>query len=395
MRIKSLHVRNFRSLVNVQLPLHNLNVVIGPNGSGKTALTEVLQMLQRGSQGELGKFFDDRGGYRSVSSQYNGQKQAELPAEFLSVQADLTRSISSDAQVDTYTLELRSTRFGYEVETESFRTARTPARSQVAFEYSSSAVGSTEGSRHFLSSVGLTELLLSEPLLSQIPAAYKERLRALPSLKKFLGGVSYYRPIDLTERSPVRLPQSLTPAQTPGVQGETLFSALYNMRTNEPGLYERLAAIIAQAFPGFKQLEFPVVGAGLVNMAWHDNCCRQPFYPNQLSEGTLRFLWLMTLIMTSPSASVLIIDEPETSLHPELVRLVTLMLQEAALEMQVVVTTHSSDLISWLQPNEVLIANKADGKTHFTWADTLNLDAWLAEYSLRDLWLMGNLGGKP
>jgi len=391
MRIKSLHVRNFRSLVSVRLPLHNLNVVIGPNGSGKTALTEVLQLLQRGSQGELGRFFDDRGGYRSVISQNNGH----VSAGSLAVQVELAKSEKSDDQIDTYTLELRGTQLGFEVGAESFRTADPTARSQAAFDYSSSAVSSSEGSKHFLSSVGLAELLPTEPLLSQIPAAHQEGLRALPPLKKFLGGVSYYRPIDVTDRSLVRLPQSLTPSRTPGAQAETLFSALYNMRTNDPELYERLAAVIAQAFPSFGQLEFPVVGAGLVTMAWYDKCCRQPFYPNQLSEGTLRFLWLMTLIMTSPSASVLMIDEPETSLHPELVRLVALMLQEAALETQVLVTTHSSDLIGWLQPDEVLIADKENGETHFTWADTLNLDAWLAEYTLRDLWLMGNLGGRP
>ena len=390
MRIKNLHVRNFRSLVDAQLPLHDLNVVIGPNGSGKTALTEVLLLLQRGSQGELGRFFEDRGGYQSVISQNNGQ----LPAGSLTVQADLAKSRAVDDSIETYALALRGTGFGFEVETESLRTSDATSSSQAVFEFSSSAIRSTEGSKQFLSSLGLTELQPSEPILSQIPGAHKERLRSLPSLRKFLGGVSYHRPIDVTERSPVRLPQSLTPAQTPGSQGETMFSALYNMRTNEPELFERLAAVIAQAFPGFGQLEFPVVGAGLVTMAWHDKCCRQPFYPNQLSEGTLRFLWLMTLIMTSPSASVLIIDEPETSLHPELVRLVALMLQEAALETQVIVTTHSSDLIGWLQPNEVLIADKEGGKTQFTWADTLNLDAWLAEYTLRDLWLMGNLGGR-
>ena len=391
MRIKSLSVRNFRSLVSVQPPLHGLNVVIGPNRSGKTALTEVLLLLQRGSQGELGRFFDDRGGYQSVVSQMDGQP----PEKTLAVQVHLTESRATDGRIDTYALELRGTRFGYEVVSESFRTPRTTARSQVAFDYSIAAVSSSEGSKSLCSSLGLTDLRTSEPLLSQIPAARKDRLRSVPSLKKFLGGISYYRPIDIAERSPVRLPQSLTPSLTPGNQGETLFSALYNMRINEPELYERLAGVVAQAFPGFEQLEFPVVGAGLVTMAWHDKCCKQPFYPNQLSEGTLRFLWLVTLIMTSPSASILLIDEPETSLHPELVRLVALLLEEAALETQVVVTTHSSDLIGWLRPNDVLVADKENGQTRFTWADTLNLDAWLDEYTLRDLWLMGNLGGRP
>ena len=197
MRIKSLQVRNFRSLVGVQLPLHDLNVVIGPNGSGKTALTEVLQLLQRGSQGELGRFFDDRGGYRGVISQNNGH----VSAGSLAVQIELTKSGKSDDQIDTYALELRGTQLGFEVDAESFRTTDTTAHSQLAFDYSSSAVSSSEGSKQFLSSVGLTELLQSEPLLSQIPAANKERLRSLPPLKKFLGGVSYHRPIDVTERS--------------------------------------------------------------------------------------------------------------------------------------------------------------------------------------------------
>lgn len=101
----------------------------------------------------------------------------------------------------------------------------------------------------------------------------------------------------------------------------------------------------------------------------------------------------MTLVFTAPRASLLLIDEPETSLHPELLRILALLLQETALETQVVVATHSSDLIGWLQPDEVLIADKEDGQTRFTWADTLNLAEWLAEYTLRDLWLMGHLGG--
>ena len=93
--------------------------------------------------------------------------------------------------------------------------------------------------------------------------------------------------------------------------------------------------------------------------------------------------------------AVLLLDEPEVSLHPELLKLLAALLQDASARSQIVVATHSPDLIRWLEPEEVLIADKEDGATSFTWADDLDLQEWLAEYTLRDLWLMGNLGGRP
>ena len=339
MRIQNLTVRNFRSLVDVDIPLHPLNVVIGPNGSGKTALIEVLLLLQRDSRRELTEFFDERGGFQAVLSQRSGRAGSTR----LEVQAEIVNGGPDGGPDDN----------------------------------------------------GRSVYVLAVQGVGYVYQAAKESYRAAPSVQEFFAGANYYQFIDVTPRSSVRLPQSLTPASTPGAQGESLYSALYNLRINDLDLYDRLLGIVAQAFPGFKQFEFPVVGAGQVTLTWYDKCCTQPFYPNQLSEGTLRFLWLLTLLFTAPRASLLLIDEPETSLHPELLRILAALLQEAALETQIVVATHSSDLISWLQPEEVLIADKEDGQTRFTWADTLNLQSWLAEYSLRDLWLMGHLGGRP
>jgi predicted ATPase len=71
------------------------------------------------------------------------------------------------------------------------------------------------------------------------------------------------------------------------------------------------------------------------------------------------------------------------------------LLQDASARGAIIVATHSPDLIRWLEPEEVLIADKEDGATRFTWADQLDLAEWLDEYTLRDLWLMGNLGGRP
>jgi predicted ATPase len=400
MLITNLAVRNFRSLRDVTFPLHSLNVVIGPNGSGKTAVMEVVQLLRSGILGELTSYFDERGGYSSVVSQ-NGTAahNAKLSIKVQVAEPALSAVSTSHPTLNpspahVYMLELVGRSIGYSVSSEFLRSISSAKGDHEIYDFSSDAVRNV-APQTLLSKLGITEYRQDETILAQIPAPASGSLKAITNLKKFLASIRLYRPLNVTERSQVRLPQALTPAQTPGAEGEVLFSALYNLRISEPDTYERLMEIMRQAFPGLRRLEFPVVGAGLVTLAWYDTDIRQPFYPNQLSEGTLRFLWLASILLTAPSNSLLLIDEPELSLHPELLRTLAILLQEASLETQILVATHSSDLINWLKPDEVLIANKEAGQTRFAWADTMNLGEWLKEYTLRDLWAMGNLGGRP
>jgi predicted ATPase len=94
---------------------------------------------------------------------------------------------------------------------------------------------------------------------------------------------------------------------------------------------------------------------------------------------------------------LILIDEPEVSLHPELQKILAALLQDASARTQIIVATHSPELIRWLQPDEVVVIDKFDGQSQFTWASdpALDLEAWLKEYTLADLWYMGTLGGRP
>jgi predicted ATPase len=89
------------------------------------------------------------------------------------------------------------------------------------------------------------------------------------------------------------------------------------------------------------------------------------------------------------------IDEPEVSLHPELLKLLADVMREAAKQTQLIVATHSDRLIRFLEPNEVLVCDAEDGLTTMTWADKLNLEKWLEDYSLDELWAMNVIGGRP
>jgi predicted ATPase len=90
-----------------------------------------------------------------------------------------------------------------------------------------------------------------------------------------------------------------------------------------------------------------------------------------------------------------LIDEPEVSLHPELISLLVGLLREASRHKQIVVATHSDRLIRFLKPEEVVVMDSAeDGTSTLTWADKMHLEEWLDDYSLDELWRNGRLGGR-
>jgi predicted ATPase len=116
---------------------------------------------------------------------------------------------------------------------------------------------------------------------------------------------------------------------------------------------------------------------------------------HQLSEGTLRFLWLATLLQSPGLTALTLLDEPEVSLHPELLSLLADMLREASNRTQLIVATHSDRLIRFPRPEEVVVMDSdGEGMPSVKWADDLDLDAWLNEYTLDKLWSSGRLGAR-
>lgn len=130
-------------------------------------------------------------------------------------------------------------------------------------------------------------------------------------------------------------------------------------------------------------------------MTWKDRTSKHPFFMHQLSEGTLRFLWLVTLLQSPGLTAVTLIDEPEVSLHPELLALLAELLREASLRTQLIVATHADRLVRFLQPAEVVTIDVNDeGTADFSRADELDLASWLEEYTLDEVWRMGRMGAR-
>lgn len=388
MKSTQIQVRGYRSLVDVSPSLHPLTVMIGPNGSGKTALLEVFLLLSRAARSELAKAIEAHGGLNAILS-----KTAGAPNR-LQISLTIDMESADNQEPLYYGFELAPLEPGYTIPFERLEQRLDPAASEphryidardisVRFDLDPDTEPPATGKkRQFL-----------ELELATVP--WVASFQPVGPLRRFLMDIVFYSSLDVGRRAVIRLPQSLTPATRPGPDGESLYSALYNLRVGHNNTYSRVEDALRVGFPGFERLEFPVVGAGQVTLSWYQGELAVPLYPNQLSEGTLRFLWLTTVLLAPDPPPLVLIDEPEVSLHPELLKLLAGMLQDASTRGQVIVATHSPDLVRWLQPQEVLVLDKLEGQTQFTWADTLDLDEWLEEYTLRDLWLMGTLGGRP
>ncbi len=129
------------------------------------------------------------------------------------------------------------------------------------------------------------------------------------------------------------------------------------MRETDRARFEAVEDALHAAFPTFDRIDLPPVAAGSLTLAWRDHNFSRPLFPHQLSEGTLRFLWLVTLLQSPELPAVTLIDEPEISLHPEMLQLLADLMREASNRTQLIVATHSERFVRFLQPSELIVCD--------------------------------------
>lgn len=380
-RINRLKINGYKRLHNIDIDMekHPLMVMVGANGIGKTSFLEVFDLISASAEGKLNKKISEFGGLTdiltkdkaeelSIGIDMNVPNYNPLKYEFIIGKKAHSYSISSETlsqdrgyrhpfmHIDSYYDDIKY----YEIEEGKLLR---PTWSHNPFETS----------------------------LSQVPKMFDQP----EELRQTLSQTSFYHTLNVKPNAPVKLPQQMKPVWFPGKNGEDLYPFLYYLKESDKNRYDTIIDTLKAAFPGFEGLSFPPVAAGMLAMTWKESYFSSPLYMNQLSEGILRFLWLISLLQCPVLPSITMIDEPEVSLHPELLSILADLMREASQRTQLIVATHSDRLIRFLKPEEVAVMDLTDeGLAQLTWADTLELDEWLSEYTLDELWGMGRMGGR-
>ena len=378
--INRIKIDGFRRLYDVDLRIKPLMVLIGANGVGKTSLLDVLSLLSASAEGRLNRGLSELGGVVSVLTRAH--------ADAVSLLVDM--KVPGHEPLE-YDLSLSQKGNGYSI------TREVLSQRREGYAEPFKHVDSRDGDIKYFQ-IEESRLLRPdwehdprETSLSQVPKMFRQP----EELRRILGSATQYHVLNVGSRAPVKLPQQMKPAVLPGADGEELVSYLYYLRESDRDRFESIHDSLAAAFPAFEGLNFPPVAAGMLAMTWKDKNFAKPLYMNELSEGTLRFLWLASLLQSPGLSTITMIDEPEVSLHPELLSLLADLMREASKRTQLIVATHSDRLIRFLRSEEVVVMDIGeDGFATATRADQMDLNEWLADYSLDEVWRMGRMGGR-
>ena len=154
-----------------------------------------------------------------------------------------------------------------------------------------------------------------------------------------------------------------------------------------------LLAELAELYEGIEDYKLPIVG-GSVQLILIERGGRE-IPATRLSDGTLRYLCLLAILLHPDPPPLIAIEEPELGLHPDIIPQVAKLLVAASERTQLVVTTHSDALVDALssQPESVIVCEKVDGESQFRRLEREPLKDWLEKYTLGQLWSMGEIGG--
>lgn len=178
--------------------------------------------------------------------------------------------------------------------------------------------------------------------------------------------------------------------------GANLASFLFRLQKTQNRYYLRIVEKIRQVAPYFADFVFNPIG-GSVMLQWRERNSDLIFGPHQISDGALRFMALVSLLLQPEETipKVLILDEPELGLHPFAIDIIAGLLKSASTHTQIILATQSMALIDYFEPHQVIVVDRPDRESLFRRLEESHLREWLEDYSLSELWEKNVIGGRP
>jgi len=382
MKITNLRVTGFRSLKDVDWHPGDLNIVIGRNASGKSNLLDLFEMLSCLPRRGLGDYVQSRGGLSSLL--WDGQ------AEHIDIVLDF--ELSPDVKEGNgaalqYSLQLLPSGLlgSYQKSKESL----------VRQGDGRDLLKEARDLGHSKPTKALEEFRRSTYESSLAHLDHLSGVSECDSLALWLAAWHVYQVIDTSRRAKVREAPVARYENQIENDGSNLISVLHTLYSENRAFAERIDAAMGAAFNHFVSLVFPPSPAAdqrvQMKVRWRNLNRDCPAW--DLSDGTLRFLYLMAILASPNPPSLIAIDEPETGLHPRMMGIVAECAMDAATRTQVVLMTHSPEFLDAFRDTQptVTVADLVDGATQLRTPSAEDLAYWLEEYTLGDIYRTGQL----
>ena len=340
--IKKISIQGFRSVRKIELELAQLNVITGPNGCGKSNLYKAVRLLHDAANGRLSQAIAEEGGIQKVMWA-GGLRYGDL--------AKSPKRLILAVEMQDYEYQIQ---IGFPIPLSSLFSLDPLVKKEMIWlsdhrRRPSSVLMKRENMSvtlkniHEESVIYPTILGEEQSIFGQLsdPHLYPEVSKVKESMKAW----RFYHEFSVSSNSPIRVPQIGIRSPILTHDGTNLAAAFETIR--ERGQTEALYAVLEKAFPHSRF--FVNEQNGRFQMMMKRDGILRDLDSSELSDGTLRFLCLTVALLSLRPPQFIALNEPENSLHPELIPALAMLIAEASLYTQLWVTSHSEQLVELIK----------------------------------------------
>ena len=351
--LDQLSIRGFKSIRELEgFKLKNLNILVGANGAGKSNLVAFFRMLSALVEGSLDAYVRDSGGIGDLL--HNGRKS--------------TQKMQFEARFGP-----RGYRFAIEPNAgEGFA-----LNDEARYDENGSGwweLGSSSDTRSLLVKEARGNSVDSCISLSVFEAIHSWKI---------------YHFHDTTATASMRHAEIVEDHESLRSDGANIAPFLLWLRDNKKQSYREIldtCRLVAPYLDDFLLRPQQFGPKTKVTLAWTTKGSDYPMQPYHLSDGSIRFICLATALLQPDPPSTLIIDEPELGLHPDAIRILGELIQNASQRTQLIVATQSPLLLDQFAVEDVVVVNRKGGQSTFERLERKDYDVWLEDYSVGQLW---------
>lgn len=364
-RLQRLTLNGFKSIKAIDIELHPLNILIGANGAGKSNMISFFKMLNEMMGGRF-QYYIGRSGHAQSYLHFGPKITPQIEAKL---------EFEVDNGVDTYQMRL--------------------------FHAAGDTLIFAEETLSFLQtgwSSPRTDELGAGHQETQIHKAADEGKETAKALRYLLNRCRVYHFHDTSSTAEVRQSCYVGDNRWLKSHAGNLAALLLRFREeNEGAAYQRIIGTIRLIAPFFDDFVLEPDASNSVILNWLEKESDRVFGPHQFSDGTLRAICLTTLLLQPEKElpALIVVDEPELGLHPYALNVVADLFSKAALHTQILISTQSSSFLDNFDPEDVIVVNREGKESQFKRLNPTELDAWLDEYSLGEMWEKNIFAGGP
>lgn len=379
-------IENFFSFGNSQVIELNkdTNILVGINGSGKSNFIKAIRLLYECTAG-IGMeklILREWGGFQSIVN------FSDKHIQHISI---------------TYEFEFKNLKKGnlsYEITIQKFGILGSYGISELIYQSNNinriylekNANGfrvSLDG-KIFASSINKIENYSETALWQFIPVFLSES----SLIKETIKNTVVYSYFDTTPTSPIRQLSPFYSEKNLLPTGENLAYLLNELNNNDVDAYNMIISELQNINPNVQSLGFQIQGAGKIYLTLKEKGLSRTIPIEHISDGTLRLLLLLSIFYNPKRGSIICIDEPETGLHPDMIKTVAKAIKYAAKTSQIIVATHSPLLLNAFEIEDVKIFEKNENNESVVVSKSeSDFEDWNDEFLVGQLWLRGRIGG--